>query len=310
MGQLNHYLPRPGFTMGPGVSKIKHVAEIFGKAPVQMSDIVTRMFTANNGWLFSTFLRDFTQERVFDTDDEYTWKLIGSTYKNIPLLEARDEDGAVITNDGQNYGKGGAIIQLVFPENYFADGEVLVGELNEYYQFRILGDPTMEGNTAVYTCELMYGQETGCPAERLQPGERFSWEYAPVENELSRKVGGIRKAVPTSMRNEWTTIRKYNKFTGAADRQQKLDVSIPLIRINAQGKEEKTVINSWFSNEEWIFMQEWEREKERARLYSRSNRNSNGAYMNFGKSGNAIRVGDGWKSTSYEQVEGRLIIVI
>lgn len=170
------------------------------------------------------------------------------------------------------------------------DGEVLVGELNEYYQFRILGDPTMEGNTAVYTCELMYGQETGCPAERLQPGERFSWEYAPVENELSRKVGGIRKAVPTSMRNEWTTIRKYNKFTGAADRQQKLDVSIPLIRINAQGKEEKTVINSWFSNEEWIFMQEWEREKERARLYSRSNRNSNGAYMNFGKSGGAIDV--------------------
>ena len=120
MGQLNYYLPRPGFTMGPGVSKIKHVAETFGKAPVQMSDIVTRMFTANNGWLFSTFLRDFTQERVFDTDDEYTWKLIGSTYKNIPLLEARDEDGAVITNDGQNYGKGGAIIQLVFPENYFA----------------------------------------------------------------------------------------------------------------------------------------------------------------------------------------------
>lgn len=30
---------------------------------------------------------------------------------------------------------------------------------------------------------------SGCPAERLQAGERFSVDFAPVEKTLSRKVG-------------------------------------------------------------------------------------------------------------------------
>lgn len=36
----------------------------------------------------------------------------------------------------------------------------------------------------------MAGAETGIPGSRLQPGERFSEEFALVEKELSRKAGG------------------------------------------------------------------------------------------------------------------------
>ena len=35
----------------------------------------------------------------------------------------------------------------------------------------------------------MGGIVDGMPAEELQTGKRFSVEYAPVERELSRKVG-------------------------------------------------------------------------------------------------------------------------
>lgn len=35
----------------------------------------------------------------------------------------------------------------------------------------------------------MGGNTTGVPRERLQAGERFSVGFAPVERELSRKVG-------------------------------------------------------------------------------------------------------------------------
>lgn len=295
MPQMNFYKMRPAYGWGPGVTQRKHIAEIFAKNPIMMNDVVVRAFTANYGYQFSTFLKEHTKVREFESDDEYQWKLIGSTWKNIPLIEARDEYGNVIDSTYANptVGQGGAIIQLVFPEAYFADGEVIVGELNEYYQFRIIAEPTMEGPNAVYTVELMAGGQEGCPVERLLPGERFSWEFAPVESELSKKVGGIRKAVPTTMRNEWTTIRKYNKFTGAADKQQRLDFSLPLIRTDANGKDQKVSIDSWFSHEEWIFAQEWEKEKERARMYSRSNRNSNGSYLNHGKSGLAIKEGDG-----------------
>ena len=53
----------------------------------------------------------------------------------------------------------------------------------------------------------MGGNTAGIPNERLQAGERFSVEYAPVERELSRKVGGVRFSSPIAMRNEFSTIR-------------------------------------------------------------------------------------------------------
>src|SRR5574344_744062 len=192
MPQLNKYQMRPAYGWGPGVTQRKHVAEIFAKQPIMLNDVVTRAFTANNGYLFSTFLKEHTQVREFDADEEYTWKLVGSTYKNIPLIEARKDDGSVVAASDTNVGRGGTLLQLVFPEAYFADGEVIVGELNEYYQFRIIEEPVMEGSNAVYTVELMAGADEGCPGERLLTGERFSWEFAPVESELSRRVGGIR----------------------------------------------------------------------------------------------------------------------
>lgn len=85
--------------------------------------------------------------------------------------------------------------------------EYIVGNLNELYQFRILGNARLEGTNAVYKVELAGGNTDGVPAERLLAGERFSVEAAFVESELSRKVGDIRYSSPVSMRNEWSTIR-------------------------------------------------------------------------------------------------------
>lgn len=67
--------------------------------------------------------------------------------------------------------------------------EYIVGNLNEVYQFRILGDAKLEGTNAVYKVELAGGNTEGVPYDRLQAGERFSVEAAFVEKELSRKVG-------------------------------------------------------------------------------------------------------------------------
>lgn len=69
------------------------------------------------------------------------------------------------------------------------DGEIIFGNLNDVYPIRILGDPRMEGTNACYKCELMGGNVVGIPGERLLAGERFSVGFAPVERELSRKVG-------------------------------------------------------------------------------------------------------------------------
>lgn len=135
----------------------------------------------------------------------------------------------------------------------------------------------------------MGGITEGIPAERLQPGERFSHEFAPVERELSRKVGDVRFSTPVSMRNEWTTLRKQYKVPGSTALNKKLACGVPMVDKNGK----KVVQNMWIPWVEWQFEQEWSDEKNSALMFGTSNRNANGEYLNVGKSGEVIRMGDG-----------------
>ena len=248
------------------------------------------------GKTLDTFLNQFPTKE-FEDDSEYYWDVIGSSRRNIPLVEARDENGNVVTSESANVGAGTAPFYLVFPEDWFADGEYIVGNLNEVYQFRILGEPRMEGTNAVYKVELAGGNTTGCPAERLLAGERFSVEAAFVEKEMSRKVGDVRFSSPVSMRNEWSTIRIQHKVEGSM-LNKKLAVGIPIVKPTADGYT-KSVASMWMHNVDWEVEQQFSEYKNNALAFGRSNRNANGEYMNFGKSGNAIKTGAGL----FEQME-------
>ena len=248
------------------------------------------------GKTLDTFLNQFPTKE-FEDDSEYYWDVIGSSRRNIPLVEARDENGNVVTSESANVGAGTAPFYLVFPEDWFADGEYIVGNLNEVYQFRILGEPRMEGTNAVYKVELAGGNTIGCPAERLLAGERFSVEAAFVEKEMSRKVGDVRFSSPVSMRNEWSTIRIQHKVEGSM-LNKKLAVGIPIMKPTAGGYT-KSVATMWMHNVDWEVEQQFSEYKNNALAFGRSNRNANGEYMNFGKSGNAIKTGAGL----FEQME-------
>lgn len=138
----------------------------------------------------------------------------------------------------------------------------------------------------------MANTPAGVPSERLLPGERFSIEAAYVEKELSRKVGDIRFASPTSMRNEFSHIRIQHKVPGSM-LNKKLAVGIPIIKETAGGKLEHTVSPMWMHNVEFELEQQFNEYKNNALMYGRSNRNANGEYGNIGKSGGALRTGDG-----------------
>ena len=184
-GKLGKYQMQ-GFQHWKGLTRENHLGSIFQSAPQKATNLMVQLLASYKGKTLETFLSQFPT-KMFDTDDEYTWEIIGSHRRNIPLVEARDITGATITSGMA--GVNGEPFYLVFPEDWFAEGEVLAGELNELYPVRILGDARMEGANAVYKVELMGGIVDGMPAEELQTGKRFSVEYAPVERELSRKVG-------------------------------------------------------------------------------------------------------------------------
>jgi hypothetical protein len=189
-------------------------------------------------------------------------------------------------------GSGTEPFYLVFGEDWFGDGEVIVGELNELYPMRILGTARMEGTNAVYKCELMGGNMNGIPAERLQAGEKFSYEYAPVERSLSRKVGTVRFSSPVAMRNEWSQIRIHHKVEGAM-LNKKLAVGLPIMKETTSGMKQGSTVNTWMHYAEWEIENTFSEYKNNLLAFGRSNRNANGEYTNIGKSGEVIRMGAG-----------------
>lgn len=144
-----------GFTSWKGLTKENHLGAIFGLAPQKATNLMVQLLAAHYGKTLDTFLSQFPTKE-FDDDSEYYWEVIGSSRRNIPLVEARDENMTPITSASGMVGAGTTPFYLVFPEDWFADGEYIVGNLNELYQFRILGDPRMEGTNAVdFICRLL-----------------------------------------------------------------------------------------------------------------------------------------------------------
>lgn len=184
-GKLSRF-QRQTFNHWKGTSKANHLGGIFQMQPQKATSLMVQLLAWYRGKTLDTFLSQFPT-KTFDSDDEYTWDIIGSSLRNIPLVEARDADGNMVNAGGSNVGVNGEPFYLVFAEDWFADGEVVVGERNEVYPIRILADGRNEGTNTVYRCELMGGITSGIPTEELLAGKRFSVEYAPVEKEFSRK---------------------------------------------------------------------------------------------------------------------------
>lgn len=118
-----------GFDYWKGLTKENHLGALGQIAPQKATNIMVQLLAAYRGKSLDTFLSQFPV-REFEDDNEYTWDVIGSSKRNIPLVEARDENGAPViigSGDGEVtkdtlIGAGTAPFYLVFPEDWFADG--------------------------------------------------------------------------------------------------------------------------------------------------------------------------------------------
>lgn len=105
-----------------GLTKDNHLGAIFQKAPQKASNLMVQLLAFHKGKTLDTFLSQFPVKE-FENDDEYYWEVVSSSRRNIPLVEARDENGNVVTATSGNIGVGTQPFYLVFAENWFADGE-------------------------------------------------------------------------------------------------------------------------------------------------------------------------------------------
>lgn len=101
------------------LTKENHLGSIFQLAPQKATNLMVQLLAYYRGKTLDTFLNQFPVKE-FEDDSEYTWEVIGSSRRNIPLIEARNENGVVVTADSGMVGAGTAPFYLVFPEDWFA----------------------------------------------------------------------------------------------------------------------------------------------------------------------------------------------
>ena len=106
------------------LTKENHLGSIFQLAPQKATNLMVQLLAYYRGKTLDTFLNQFPV-REFEDDSEYYWDVIGSSRRNIPLVEARDENGTVVTADSGMVGAGTAPFYLVFPEDWFSDGRLI-----------------------------------------------------------------------------------------------------------------------------------------------------------------------------------------
>lgn len=113
-----------GFQHWKGLTRENHLGSIYGVYPQKATNLMVQLLAFYRGKTLDTFLNQFPTKE-FEDDNEYYWDVIGSSRRNIPLLEARDENGTVVDADSGMIGAGTAPFYLVFPEDWFADGRLV-----------------------------------------------------------------------------------------------------------------------------------------------------------------------------------------
>lgn len=231
--------------------------------------------------------------KYVDSLNDFYYEIIASSKRNVQLVEARFK-GSVVTSSDNNVGAGGAVFQLVFGENYFFDGEVIVGEKNERYPVRIIKEPEVEGDNIVCTVET-WGLPNGMPGSELVAGKKFSVEYAPAERGLSRQQGGVRRPGTARVRGMLSTIRIDHKVAGDIDDYAVL-MGFPILDKNGN----EMVMNVLSSYEDWLVEQEFSDYKNKALKFGTTNIDENGQSHNYGKSGRMLQFGPGLRQ-QYDQ---------
>lgn len=126
-GKLSKF-QKQTFNHWKGTSKKNHLGGIFQLQPQKATSLMVQLLAWYRGKTLDTFLSQFPT-KTFDSDDEYTWDIIGSALRNIPLVEARDADGVDVTatsRNNANVGVNGEPFYLVFAEDWFAKRPRLV----------------------------------------------------------------------------------------------------------------------------------------------------------------------------------------
>jgi len=268
------------------VTKDNHLYGLFDRNPQMATDVMITLMSSMYLPTMDSYLSKEVPVREYEDDSDLFFDITTNARKNIPLVEARRADGTVVSaaNSTANVGVGFEPFYLVFPTDWFAIGEVLWGSMNETYPVIVKEEGRQEGTNTVYFVEPFGAHMAdGIPYDKLLPGEPFSWAYAPVEDNFSRKVGDVRFSSPVSMKSGWQYVRIQHKI-GGKELGKRLACKIPISK-EVNGKVQHTTVDRWIYNVTWQIEKTWTEYKNNSLERGVSTQFVNGEYSNFGLSG-------------------------
>lgn len=271
---------------GPLFDPQNTLRALYKTQPEKIRKSMVKLQAIYNGRSLESKLEEYGVKYVDSLNDFY-YEIIASSKRNVQLIEARYQS-AVVTASTNGVCAGGSTAELVFGEDYFFEGEVIVGEKNEKYPLRIIGSPRPEGDNVAYTVEG-WGIPNGMPGAELVAGKKFSPEYAPAARGLSREQGGVRRPSTAKVRGMLSTIRIDHKVAGDVD-DYAVIMGFPVL--DKQGNEKVfPVLSSW---EDWLVEQEFSDYKSKAIKYGTTNVDQDGETFNIDeKSGRKLTFGPG-----------------
>lgn len=277
-----------------GLTTANHTATLFGTKPELVTKLTTVLLQNSGMKNLDTTLSLFPEHKLSAGTTDFAWKVAGSDERNIPLVEAR-YNGVVVTEDMEGIGQARTLIELVFAEKYFTKMHLIAGHRPDDYQLRIIEEPYEDGTNYVYVAEVWGGSESlaGIPGDEFTPGNRFSVEGAPVEDELSIQGAGIAFSSPYMLRNSVTNMRMEHKVSGKL-----IDCKFtPHYFAGIETRDSNTgkihTSMTWMQEIYWKFEQQISRIKSRTIMFGKTNRDENGRFLNKGNSNIEIKAGSG-----------------
>lgn len=167
-------------------------------------------------------------------------------------------------------------IYVALEERWYGPGAIL--SFDDYrFQVRVNGVPYQDGNAWVYEMFVIDGSQAGyIPGEFLLAGRQVS-RIGSAYEEYSDEADIINYQTPFKMRNHLQTLRLTYDITG--------DAYSTVLAIALKDPESGKTSYLWSDYQYWIALREWKKREEKALLFSKSNRLSDGTYLTKGTNG-------------------------
>lgn len=209
---------------------------------------------------------------------EFEWSVMIDSDHAVNIRWAKS-NGSEITTSNYNTvtpGANGAPIYIALEEKWFNTGAIL--SFDDYkFQVRVGASPYQDGSAWVYECYVVDGSAAAyIPGEFLLPGRQVSRMGSAYE-EYSDEADIINYQTPFKMRNHLQTLRLSYDITG--------DAYSTVLAIALKDPESGKTSYLWSDYQYWIALREWKKREEKALLFSKSNRNADGTYINKGTNG-------------------------